>query len=182
MKRLLTRELVTKAHQAGARHLSAPRDEVIVTPDAFSAAHELGVTIDQSTGPQHGTRVSDPSGITVVRGDSVELAPFPAAGAGRDVRLADFITARDGAQLAAGVMSWARDDSFPWKLDYDEIDLVLEGELHITVDGRVLTAKAGDVVSIPRGSSIVFGTPSRVKVFYVTWPANWASAPARPRK
>lgn len=175
MKRLLTRELVTAAHAAGAKHLSAPRDEVIVTPEAFSAAHELGVTIEQSAGPQHGTRVSDPSGITVVRGDSVTLAPFAAAGAGRDVRLADFITSRDGSKLAAGVMTWGREDSFPWKLDYDEIDLVLEGELHVTVAGRVLVAKAGDVVSIPRGSSIVFGTPSRVKVFYVTWPANWAA-------
>jgi ethanolamine utilization protein EutQ len=88
-----------------------------------------------------------------------------------------------GSPMAAGVMSWGRDDSFPWKLDYDEIDYVLEGELHVTIDGRVLVAKVGDVVSIPKGSRIVFGTPSRVKVFYVTYPADWAAAaPARPQK
>ena len=183
MKRLLTREHVLTAHKAGPRRLSAPRDEVIITPEAFSAGHELGVTLDQSTTPQNGTRVTDASGITVVQGSSVALAPFPGAGAGKDVRLADFITSRDGSPMAAGVMSWGRDDSFLWKLDYDEIDYVLEGELHVTIDGRVLVAKVGDVVSISKGSRIVFGTPSRVKVFYVTYPADWAAAaPARPQK
>ena len=82
-------------------------------------------------------------------------------------------------------MSWGRDDSFPWKLDYDEIDLVLEGVLQISIDGRMLEGKAGDVFYIPKGSSITFGTPSRVRVFYVTYPADWSGAaggPIRPQK
>jgi ethanolamine utilization protein EutQ len=183
MKRLLTREHVTKEHAAGRRRLSAPRSEVIITPEAWTAAHELGVTLDQSPAPQAGQRAVDPSGITVVRGDTVQLAPFAGAGPGRHVALADVITARDGAPMTAGFMSWSRDDSFPWKLDYDEVDLVLEGVLHVGIDGRVVEATAGDVVYLPKGSSITFGTPSRVKVFYVTYPADWSSsAPARPQK
>ena len=44
------------------------------------------------------------------------------------------------------------------------------------------TVRVGDVVSIPKGSKIVFATPSRVKVFYVTFPASWASLQPRPQK
>lgn len=196
MKRLITGALVAQEFAAGRKRLSAPRGECVITPEAWSQAFELGVTIDQSptpppektpTAPDQGKseRHVDPSGLVLVRGDSVELTPFTAAGPGKKVGMADLITSRDGAPMTAGIMSWARADSFPWKLDYDEVDLVLEGVLHITIDGRTLEGKPGDVFYIPKGSSIVFGTPWRTKVFYVTYPADWASAgnaPARPLK
>jgi len=196
VKRLITGALVAQEFAAGRKRLAAPRGECVITPEAWSQAFELGVTIDQSptpaaekpsTAPSQGKseRHVDPSGLVLVRGDSVELTPFTAAGAGKKVGMADLITSRDGAPMTAGIMSWARADSFPWKLDYDEVDLVLEGVLHITIDGRTLEGKPGDVFYIPKGSSIVFGTPWRTKVFYVTYPADWASAgnaPARPLK
>jgi ethanolamine utilization protein EutQ len=57
--------------------------------------------------------------------------------------------------------------------------------LQITIDGRMLEGRAGDVFYIPKGSKIRFGTPWRTRVFYVTYPADWAAAanaPARPQK
>ena len=116
----------------------------------------------------------DPSGITVVRGRSVALETFAAAGASKNVKLKDVVTASDRSPMGAGFMQWRREDSFAWTLDYDEVDLVLEGTLEITVDGRSVRAREGDVVFIPKGSKIVFGTPHRVRVFYVTYPAAWA--------
>jgi ethanolamine utilization protein EutQ len=121
----------------------------------------------------------------VVRGESVKLTRFPGAGPDRNVNLADVVTGRDGSPMTAGFMSWGKEDSFPWTLDYDEVDLVLEGVLQITIDGRMLEGRAGDVFYIPKGSKILFGTPWRTKVFYVTYPADWAAAsnaPARPQK
>ncbi|MEA7543799.1 cupin domain-containing protein, partial [Salmonella enterica subsp. enterica serovar Montevideo] len=41
-----------------------------------------------------------------------------------------------------------------WTLNYDEIDMVLEGELHVRHEGETMIAKAGDVMFIPKGSSI----------------------------
>lgn len=64
---------------------------------------------------------------------------------------------------------------FPWTLNYDEIDMVLEGELHVRHEGETMIAKAGDVMFIPKGSSIEFGTPTSVRFLYVAWPANWQS-------
>jgi ethanolamine utilization protein EutQ len=74
-------------------------------------------------------------------------------------------------------MAWAAADSFPWTLTYDEVDYVLEGVLQLTVEGRVIEGRPGDVLFIPKGSKVVFGTPSRTRIFYVTYPADWAGPP-----
>lgn len=111
-------------------------------------------------------------GIKLVKGSDVHLGVFPGAGTDKQVGIADVITAADGAPIAAGFMAWSQ-CFFPWTLDYDEIDLVLEGELHIRCQGQTHIAKSGDVLYIPKGSAIEFGTPSSVRFFYVTYPANW---------
>ncbi|MSQ83591.1 MAG: DUF861 domain-containing protein [Myxococcales bacterium] len=191
-KRVISADTVREAHAAGQTSVQAPRRQTIVTPAAWSAASELRVAIDQDAAaeptaasqpqrpPNPGTceRVVDPSGVVLVRGNSVRLGRFDGAGPDKNIGLIDLITGRDGAPMTAGIMSWQRKDSFAWALDYDEVDLVLEGVLQISVGGQVLEGRAGDVFYLPKGSRIVFGTPSRVRVFYVTYPANWAQAGA----
>ena len=113
-----------------------------------------------------------PGGIKLVKGSDVHLGVFPGAGADKQVGIADVITSADGAPIAAGFMAWSQ-CFFPWTLDYDEIDLVLEGELHIRCNGQTFVGKAGDVFYIPKGSAIEFGTTTAVRFFYVTYPANW---------
>ena len=115
---------------------------------------------------------TDAAGIKLVRGADVHLGVFPGAGTDKQVGIADVITAADGAPIAAGFMAWSQ-CFFPWTLDYDEIDLVLEGELHIRHNGQTYVGKSGDVLYIPKGSAIEFGTTSAVRFFYVTYPANW---------
>lgn len=166
-KRLLTAEDIEAHAKNGKKTVLAPRGEVLVTPAAWSAAHELGINIDQDS--------NGAAGVKVVRGSSVQLERFAAAGDGKNVQLKDVITAADRSPMGAGFMAWKAADSFAWELTYDEVDYVLEGELHVTIDGRVVEARPGDVVFIPKGSKIVFGTPSSVRLFYVTHPANWGS-------
>lgn len=179
MKRLISADTVTREHAAGARVIAAPLRETIVTPEAWSKAAALGVEINQSGASCD--RSVDPSGVIVVRGDSVQLCRFDTGGS-RSIGLTDLITSKDGSPMAAGIMSFARDDAFPWQLAYDEIDLVLEGTLQITIAGRTISGSAGDILYIPKGSAILFGTPNRTRVFYVTHPADWASNPTRPQK
>lgn len=112
--------------------------------------------------------------IKCVRAQDVRMGVFDGAGPGQQVGIADVITAADGSSMAAGFMQWEQ-AFFPWTLNYDEVDLVLEGELHIRRGEQTTVAKAGDVVFIPKGSSIEFGTPSRVRFLYVAYPANWQS-------
>ena len=105
----------------------------------------------------------------------MELAPFPVElrRPEMDVRLRDVVTAADGLPMAAGMMS-LREGSFPWTLDYDEVEYVIEGELHITTADKKVVGRPGDVIAVPRGSSITFGTPSWARFLYVTYPADWA--------
>jgi ethanolamine utilization protein EutQ len=175
MKRIITAEVVEAERKAGRRVIPAPPAETVITPDAWARAMELQVELDRTASPEGCERVVDPSGLLVVRGRSVKLGAFTGAGPDKKIGLLDLVTARDGSPMTAGIMSWSREDSFDWRLDYDEVDLVLEGVLEITIDGRVLEGRAGDVFYIPKGSQIRFGTPHRVRVFYVTYPADWAA-------
>ncbi len=189
LKRLITAEVVAHEFASGRLRICAPRGEAVITPAAWSRAGELGVTFDRTEGskPQplvapaaaaNGSceRVVDPSGVVVVRGQSVRLGRFPAAGPDRNVGLTEVVTGKDRSPMSAGFMSWSHADSFPWTLDYDEVDYVLEGVLQIGIDGRVLEGRPGDVLFIPKGSKVVFGTPSRTRIFFVTYPADWAGA------
>ena len=201
MKRLITDDTVNAEFKAGRRQIAAPSKDAVVTPAAWSKARELGVVIDDgSSAGRSGsssatssrskaapsdagraTKVVDASGVLVVRGNSVQLGNFTGAGPGKHIGLLDVVTGADGSPMTAGIMSFGAADSFAWSLGYDEIDLVLEGVLQIQIDGRTVEGRAGDVLYIPKGSTIVFATPNRTKVFYVTHPADWSDAGNAPR-
>lgn len=114
--------------------------------------------------------------VTHVDGRTVELTPFPFPGPdpSMDCRLADVVTADEhGAPMAAGFLS-LHAGSFPWTLDYDEVEYVIEGELHIGTEQGTVVGRPGDVLYVPKGTAITFGTPSWAKFLYVTYPADWA--------
>lgn len=111
-------------------------------------------------------------GIKHVSADSVSFGRFEGAGADSQVGLTDVLTSEDGSPMAAGYMAWSK-CFFPWTLNYDEVDVVLEGELHIRSEGQTVVGRVGDVIFIPKGSVIEFGTPSHTRFLYVTYPADW---------
>ncbi|QQS16586.1 MAG: ethanolamine utilization acetate kinase EutQ [Neisseriales bacterium] len=113
-----------------------------------------------------------PQHIKHVDAKTVQMGIFDGAGTTNQVGIADVITAEDNSPMAGGFMAW-ENCFFPWTLNYDEIDLVLEGELHIRHENKTIVGKAGDVLFIPKGSAIEFGSPTAVRFFYVAHPANW---------
>jgi len=108
-----------------------------------------------------------------IEGDKVVMEPFTEAPAGQKIGMTDVITEREG-NLGAGFMTFDHSE-LPWTLSYDEVDYVVEGEFTIKTNGKLYTMKPGDVFHIPKGTSVVFGSPSFCKVFYVVYPANWLS-------
>ncbi|MDO6824649.1 ethanolamine utilization acetate kinase EutQ [Marinobacter sp. 1_MG-2023] len=118
-------------------------------------------------------REKAPNGVVLVRGNSVKPGKFDGAG-GKPIGLTDVIGPDDKSSIAAGYMQWDN-CSFPWTLNYDEIDVVLEGELHITCGDKTHIGKPGDVFFIPKGASIEFGSPGKVRFVYVTYPADWSA-------
>lgn len=84
----------------------------------------------------------------------------------------DLFTLEQSPRLGAGLMEMEH-TTFPWKLSYDEMDYVIEGELTILNGGSKVTAGPGEVICIPKGSSIQFSAPERARFLYFVYPADW---------
>ena len=187
-RRVHTAEDVLRHARTGATELVLAPGERL-TPLARDVASEHRVRVVETAGGAATT--GDPGGSTkprpAARGGvprrlhhapglpTMPLGPFPVDlhRPEMDVRLTDVVGAQQGLPMAAGVMS-LREGSFPWDLDYDEVEYVIEGELHITTADQRVVGRPGDVIAVPKGSSITFGTPSWAKFLYVTYPADWA--------
>lgn len=114
----------------------------------------------------------DDSGIIKIKTDTVKCEPFNGADG---VYLKDIVTLDEAPRMGAGVME-LDNTSFEWTLTYDEYDYVIEGELEIEIDGRVVKGTVGDIIYIPAGSHIHFQTPTRARYAYFVYPANWQDA------
>ncbi len=112
--------------------------------------------------------------VKQIRCSEVKCEPFPfdIGNAGRGVSSKDILSAAESPRLGAGIMEVCG-VSFPWTLHYDEVEYVIEGVLNITANGAKITGTAGDVIFIPKGTSIEFSSPSRARFLYVTYPADW---------
>lgn len=89
----------------------------------------------------------------------------------------DLFSLEESPRLGAGIMEM-EETTFPWTLHYDEVDYVMEGELTILCKDRSLTAKAGELIFIPKGSEIQFSVKKKARFLYVTYPADWNSQKA----
>ena len=169
------------AKEEQCRYLLLAADDRI-TDEAVDIARSLGIQIHRESLPLAGGKLPPllnresrgGRSISLIKADAVRLGPFP-VDVGRPemkIRIADVITGAHGSPMAAGFMTWQK-GSFPWTLKYEEIDYVLEGELEIRSGDQVVIGTPGDVIHIPKGSDIHFGSPSFARVFYVTFPADW---------
>jgi ethanolamine utilization protein EutQ len=115
---------------------------------------------------------SDQGGLKLVRGHSVKFAALNTGNPDSKVLCQDVIT-KEESSMSAGFLT-IENSSFEWEFGYEEIDYVIEGTMTIKINGKTFTAYAGDVVCIPSGSKVVWGSPDKAKIFYATYPANWA--------
>ncbi|HWQ78195.1 MAG TPA: cupin domain-containing protein [Anaerovoracaceae bacterium] len=130
-------------------------------------------TIIEKAIREHNKPICENPKAMKVDGGKVVMEPFAEAPKGQKIGMTDVITEREG-NLGAGFMTFENSE-LPWTLSYDEVDYVVEGEFTIKTGGKLYSMKPGDVFHIPKGTSVVFGSPSFCKVFYVVYPANWLS-------
>jgi ethanolamine utilization protein EutQ len=177
------------------RRLSRERSETLVlgyddilTQEAADTAYAMGLSVIRQAGSTPGSdsgRVAgsaqDPASsspglppLKVVHMGNVQVEPFLEGRTtpGMNVWLKDVIVTRDRSPIGAGYMSLDKGE-MQWTLTYDEVDIVLEGELVITRGGEQVRGKPGDVIYISKGSSITFGTPGWARFVYVVFPVNW---------
>lgn len=122
-------------------------------------------------------RNKDISGITSVKLPTVKVDESNRLDTGDPrhvVYTKDLFDLNESPRLGCGVMEM-KETTFDWTLNYDEIDYVIEGHLDVIIDGRKVSADAGELILIPKGSSIQFSVPDYARFIYVTYPADWAS-------
>lgn len=122
-------------------------------------------------------RHKDVSGITSVKLPTVRVDESNRLDTGNPsdiVYTKDIFSLEESPRLGCGMMEM-KETTFDWTLNYDEIDYVIEGHLDIIIDGRKISADAGEIILIPKGSSIKFSVPDYARFLYVTYPADWAN-------
>ncbi len=153
--------------QSAGTEQTADRQEAKPAPCAGEVQEIVRRVLDKMTKPA----CANPR-LTHVKAAGIVLEPFDQAPPGQKIKLKDVVTSRE-ANLGAGFMEFDHSE-FPWHLTYDEVDYVVEGTFTLQSGGSIYTCQAGDVLYIPKDTKVVFGSPSQARVFYVTYPANWA--------
>ncbi|QDX94210.1 DUF861 domain-containing protein [Brevibacillus laterosporus] len=114
----------------------------------------------------------DPSGVMSVKLNTLKLDLFDTGKPNDRVYLKDAFDLQESPRLGCGMMEM-KETTFDWTLKYDEIDYIIEGTLEIVINGRRVIGHAGDIILIPKNTSIQFSVPTYAKFLYVTYPANW---------
>ncbi|MFU1478757.1 ethanolamine utilization protein EutQ [Roseovarius sp. C7] len=79
----------------------------------------------------------------------------------------------DDTELGAGFVRMSRAD-IPWQIKYDEVILVLEGEIEVVTEAGVLSAGPRDCLWLPKGTELRYRSDEAL-VFYAITPADWAA-------
>ena len=123
-------------------------------------------------------RVQSPSGIMALKVPSIKVSEADRLDTGKPgdiVYTKDLFSLEESPRLGCGIMEM-KETTFDWTLNYDEIDYVIEGSLSIISNGHTVTANAGELILIPKGSVIQFSVPEYARFIYVTYPADWANS------
>ncbi len=115
----------------------------------------------------HGVRVAAAGEVRMTEADRLDTG-----GKADKVYTRDLFSLSESPRLGAGVMEMT-DAVFPWHLDYDEMDYVLEGRLTVLVGEEAVSAGPGEVLLIPKGSDIRFSAQGHARFLYFVYPADW---------
>lgn len=116
----------------------------------------------------------DPSGVIRVQTSTVQCESFD-VGVPANVKLKDIVTLEESPRLGCGILEIDH-STYPWTLTYDEFYYVVDGVFDIIVEGRHNIGYKGDIMHIPKGTSVCFSSPETCRAVYYTYPADWANA------
>ena len=80
----------------------------------------------------------------------------------------------DRSELSGGFARFTA-AQIPWRVQYDELILVLDGTLHVETPAGRLTAGPQDTIWLPKGTEVTY-IAEQALVFYSLQPASWANA------
>lgn len=91
---------------------------------------------------------------------------------GHMAQVTEVVGAGDGAQLGAGFARFINAE-IPWTVRYEEVLLVIEGQITVRTAAGDLTAGPQDCIWLPKNTELTYVADSAL-VFYAMQPTNWA--------
>jgi ethanolamine utilization protein EutQ len=88
-----------------------------------------------------------------------------------EARIARLISPSISKTLGGGIVRYRRVKTV-WRLPFDEIVYVIDGEMVVTASGKSWSAKAGDVLFFPQGEPVGYDVEADVTVFYAKYPGS----------
>lgn len=104
-----------------------------------------------------------PGGVCVIEGQRLVKQGESHIAVDEQVFMAEALGECPGAELAAGYMEWTN-ASFNRTVECAEVTVVVSGELQLTMSGKTVNAKAGDIVYLPEGVDVTYATTSSVRL------------------
>lgn len=132
------------------------------------------ILLEELAGKGSAKRVSK-AGVTSISLPSLDVRPEDRLDTGNpehQVYTRDLLTLEESPRLGLGLMTMDK-TTFPWHLDYDEVDYVIEGRLDVISGDEVMSAGPGEIIFIAKGSDIQFSVKDKARFIYVTYPADW---------
>lgn len=132
------------------------------------------ILLEELAGKGSPKRVSK-AGVASISLPSLDVRPEDRLDTGNpehQVYTRDLLTLEESPRLGLGLMTMDK-TTFPWHLDYDEVDYVIEGRLDVISGDEVMSAGPGEIIFIPKGSDIQFSVKDKARFIYVTYPADW---------
>jgi len=103
------------------------------------------------------------SGVCLVKGERLLQQEAGMVPVDEKVLLADAMQCGEGYKMAGGFMQWEK-ASFRRTVEHSEISVVLDGELHLTVGGKTIIGRRGDMIFFPQGAKVIYSAPGKVRL------------------
>ncbi|MEH0018520.1 MAG: cupin domain-containing protein [Desulfobacter sp.] len=145
------RILKDKLGSAGAAGLEAVVAGVVAS--RLSAGPDKVQIPDDST-------VTGFGGVSLIRGSRV-LDREPAGSFPGNVMISHALRLHDDSPLSATYMKWEKAD-FSRTVEAPEISILVQGGMDLIVDGKTLTAEAGDILYMDKGATVEYHSDTPV--------------------
>ena len=100
-----------------------------------------------------------------------ELEFVPRFEYGHMAEAAELCGSKDGSSLGSGFVR-LHNAHIPWTIQYDEMLILIEGELRVQVGEEIFQLQPQDSLWLPAGTELIYAA-DRALVAYAIHPANW---------
>jgi ethanolamine utilization protein EutQ len=107
--------------------------------------------------------VASDHGLRIINAERLLKESEGLSGVSEKMFVAGAIGDKTGEKLAGGYLVWDG-STFNRVVEEPEIAVVIEGELHLLVEGDTMVGRAGDMIYLPKGANVDYHAPGKVKL------------------